>query len=91
MNKNLIFGAGIAALVVLCAVGGSVANQAAFANKGGFPDEGANRVATGSGATGNQEHFATCKEFSTASECAHSPVENGKFISQLAHSVNGPP
>ena len=65
--------------------------QTAVADQGGVPNDNANPVAKPPGATSNKEFFQQCKEGSTASECAHSPAQVGKFTSNYAHTVNGPP
>jgi hypothetical protein len=63
-------------------------SQTAVADKGGVPNDNANPVAQE--ATQNEEFFQACKETTSASECAHQPNQGGKYISDHAHTVNGP-
>ena len=43
------------------------------------------------GFSGNQNYMQSCKQSSSASDCAKNPTAgNGPFTSNLAQSVNGP-
>ena len=48
----------------------------------------ANPVA--SAANTNQGYMESCKQFSSAKDCATGPGNNGEFTSNTAHSINGP-
>jgi uncharacterized protein (UPF0333 family) len=74
----------LAALSMVVYLGGSVANQAAFA----APNANANPVAPA--ANTNQGYIENCKTYQTAKECATGPGNNGEFTSEVAHEVNGP-
>ena len=50
--------------------------------------DNANPVAHG--ANTNQGYMESCKESSSAKDCATGPGNNGEFTSNLAHSTNGP-
>jgi len=61
----------------------------AYADKGGTPNDHASDVAKSPGATDNKEEFHACKDSGrTASDCAHDPLQNGRFIHNWAHSIN---
>ncbi len=42
------------------------------------------------GANTNQGYMESCKQSSSAKDCATGPGNNGEYTSNLAHSTNGP-
>jgi hypothetical protein len=76
----------LAALSLAVYIGGSVVNQEAFAKEAN--GEQANLVALA--ANTNQDWMEFCKEYYTAQQCA-TEDNNGEYISNVAHNINGPP
>jgi hypothetical protein len=61
----------------------------AYADKGGTPNDHSSDVAKSPGATDNKEELDACRDSGrSAPECAHDPLQVGKFIHNWAHSIN---
>ncbi|WP_458718744.1 hypothetical protein [Candidatus Nitrosocosmicus sp. R] len=48
------------------------------------------QIVSKDGSSSNQGYMQSCKQSSSANECATGPTNNGEYTSNLAKSTNGP-
>ena len=61
----------------------------AYADKGGTPNDHSSDVAKSPGATDNKEELDACRDSGrSAPDCAHDPLQVGKYIHNWAHNIN---
>jgi hypothetical protein len=82
-QKAVLLVGTLAALSIVLYVGGSVINQAAFA------DASAKSDIVARNANANGDVMKSCKQIRTAQDCATGPTANGPFTSGLAHEEHG--